>query len=114
MSKYMMMLTKENKATAGLYPIGSQSEKGDGATAWLKFFDPCGRYTFYVTEAQEDEYEHGWDWTFFGWCVSALGEDCDEWGLNTLGEIQKVRGSFGLGIERDRGFHPQTIKEIRA
>ena len=109
-----MMLTKENKDTAGLYPIGSQGDKGEDATAWLKFFDPSGRDTFYDTEAQEDEYEHGWDWTFFGWCVSALGEDCDEWGYNTLEQIQGIQGPFGLGIERARSFHPTTIQEILA
>jgi hypothetical protein len=27
----------------------------------------------------------------FGYCVSALGEDCDEWGYTMLSELQNLR-----------------------
>ena len=66
----------------------------------VKFFDPCGRYTLYVTEAQP----MGDDWELYGYCISPLGPDGDEWGYANLSELQAVRGRFGLGIERDIHF----------
>lgn len=63
----------------------------------LKFFDPTGRYTLYVTEAEKE----GDDYIMFGFCVSPLGEDCDELGYTSFNEIAAVKGRFGLGIERD-------------
>lgn len=66
----------------------------------VKYFDPCGRYTLYVVEANPA----GDDWELFGYCVSPLGADCDEWGYAALSELQSVRGRFGLGIERDLHF----------
>lgn len=62
----------------------------------VKYFDPNGRYTLYVTEAEQE----GDDWRLFGFCVSPLGEDCDEWGYVMLSELQAARGRYGLGIER--------------
>ncbi len=110
----MMLITKEVEKAAKTYPLGSQDGKGEDAVAWLKFFNPVGRYTFYVTEAAQEEYDHGPDWTFYGWCESNLGPDCDEWGYNTLGEIQSVKLPFGMGIERDRHFTPETVAAIKS
>jgi hypothetical protein len=39
----------------------------------VKFFGPGSRYTFYVTEFEGED-------TLYGWWVSGLGADCDEWG----------------------------------
>lgn len=74
-----------------------------------KFFFPAGRYTFYVTEGEpEDD-----DFVFFGYCVSAVGEDCDEWGYTTLSELMSVRVSL-LHMERDIHFPvaTTTIAEV--
>jgi hypothetical protein len=68
----------------------------------LKFFDPCGRYTFYVLEWDGED-------TFFGYVVSPLGEDCDEFGYASLAEIAAVRNRLGLGIERDKLWDPKTL-----
>ena len=68
----------------------------------VKFFNPSGRSTWYGVEFD------GVD-TFFGYCVSALGPDCDEWGYFSLSELEQVRGRFGLGIERDLSWTPTTV-----
>lgn len=71
----------------------------------LKLFDPCGRFTFYAVEFDGED-------TLFGYCVSPLGPDCDEWGYASLSEIAAVRNRFGLGIERDIHFAPRAFSEI--
>ena len=81
-----------------------------------KFFDPTGRLTLYVLEAEEGEYEDEngkpyKDWCLFGYMVSPLGPDCDEFGYSMLSELQAVRGRFGLGIERDLHFGHPTLGE---
>jgi hypothetical protein len=43
------------------------------------------------------------DFVFFGYYLSALGEDCDEWGYARLSELQSVERG-GLTIERDLHF----------
>jgi hypothetical protein len=70
----------------------------------VKFFSPWGRGTWYGVEFD------GVD-TFFGYCVSSLGPDCDEWGNFSLSELQSIRGQFGLGIERDTSWEPTKFSE---
>ena len=108
----MDLITPElRSAIATQYPIGSQEGFMDHAKVLLKFFFPAGRYTFFVTEGEP----HGRDFLFFGYCVSALGEDCDEWGYTALSELQSVHVS-GLSIERDLNlpFATRTVAELRA
>jgi len=97
------------------FPIRSQDGKGENALVVSKFFDPAGRYTFFVTGGSPVLEDDGTpvllddgtpDWEFFGFCLSPLGEDCDEWGYGTLAEFRSVRGRFGLGIERDTSVVP--------
>ena len=92
----MQLITPEVRSALLNYPLGSQERLGDRARVVIKFFFPAGRYTFYVTEAeaQDDDY------LFFGYCVSPLGPDCDEWGYTALSELQSVNVR-GLTIERD-------------
>lgn len=92
------------------FPVGSQEGLGDGAKVLVKFFFPAGRYTFYVTEGEPA----GDDFHFFGYCLSPLGEDCDEWGYTALSELQSVRVR-GLAIERDLylPFATRTVGELR-
>jgi len=81
------------------YPLGSQESLGDQAKVVVKYFFPAGRYTFYVTEGEKDDP----DIRLFGYCISALGEDCDEWGYVMLSELQSLRVR-GLTMERDLHF----------
>jgi hypothetical protein len=78
--------------------------------AVAKFFDPTGRMTYYVIEGSKEED----DVIFFGYMVSPLGPDCDEYGNSSLNELQAVKGRFGLGIERDLHFTPTLMSEILA
>lgn len=97
-----MLLTKENrKALPALY---SQDGLGLDSVAHVKIFDPCGRFTFFVTEFDGED-------ILFGYTVSPLGADCDEFGYGSLSELQAVKGRFGIGLERDRYFTPCTIRE---
>ncbi|MEO6324958.1 MAG: DUF2958 domain-containing protein [Thermoanaerobaculia bacterium] len=105
----MQLLTNELRAAFEKFPLHSQEGKLDAATVVVKYFDPCGRYTFFATEGQPD----GDDFLLFGYCVSPLGEDCDEWGYTALSELQSVKGRFGLGIERDLSL-PVAGKELGA
>jgi hypothetical protein len=73
--------------------------------AVVKFFDPCGRATFYMTEFDGED-------RFFGYCVSPLGSDCDEWGYSSLAELSAIRNRMGLGIERDTSFKPTKMGDI--
>lgn len=67
----------------------------------LKLFDPSGRLTYYVTEYDGAD-------ALYGYMVSPLGKDCDEWGYSSLEELTGVKGRFGLGIERDLRWDPKT------
>lgn len=99
----MMLLTKANReALPALY---SQDGKGADAVAHVKFFGG-GRGTWYATEFDGTD-------TFFGYVISPLGPDCDEFGYFTLTELQALRFKpFGLPIERDLHFRPTTLREL--
>jgi hypothetical protein len=93
------------------YPIRSQDGQGDNAKVIVKLFFPTGRYTLYVTEGEP---YGGGDMQLFGYCVSPLGADCDEWGYSCLSELEGcvVRG---LRMERDITIEPEkyTVRELR-
>ena len=96
----MDLLPPEVRAAFASYPIGSQDGRGMQALIVAKFFFPVGRYTLFVTEGEAEGED---DFLFFGYCLSALGEDCDEWGYTRLTELQSV-AHRGLTIERDLFF----------
>jgi hypothetical protein len=82
--------------------------------AQVKFFVPGSRWTFYAVEFD------GID-QLFGWCVSALGSDCDELTYASAAEIV-AQGAAGralasqaprmVGMERDEHFRPRTLGEL--
>ena len=78
--------------------------------AVIKFFDPCGRYTFFVLEARR---ELDGDLLLVGFCVSPLGPDCDELGYVSLSQLESVLGPLGLGIEREHYFQPTPLSEVK-
>jgi hypothetical protein len=69
-----------------------------------KFFNPMGAGTWYIAEGSKQE---DGDWLFFGYCD--LGFGSPEWGYVSLAELESVKLPFGMGIERDIYFSPQTI-----
>lgn len=93
------------EARVNLPAIGSTDGEGFAALAQVKLFCPSGRYTFFVTEFDGDD-------LLYGWCVSPLGADCDEWGYASLAELAAIRlPQFGQmpAIERDLDWTPQSV-----
>lgn len=97
----MLLLTKQNKKD--LPKLYAQDGKGDQAIAHVKYFDPCGSWTWYATEFDGED-------TFFG-LVDGFEM---ELGYFSLSELKNYRGRLGLGIERDLHWTPQTLAEIKA
>jgi len=95
----MMLLTQENKKN--LPALYSQDGKGTEAVAHVKFFDPCGSWTWYATEFDGQD-------LFFG----LVDGHEKELGYFSLSELSSIRGRFGLGIERDRNWKPRKLSEI--
>jgi hypothetical protein len=93
----MLLLTKE--IIQKLPKIGSTDgqdpEKRKGI---VKFFTPDADWTWYATEGEQRE---NGDYEFFGVVTNSMGTT---WGYFYLSELQKVQGSFGLPIERDRFY----------
>lgn len=97
----MKLLTKE--IAKKLPPLNAQEGEFD-PIVYLKLFFPFGRYTFYATEFDGED-------QLFGYCISALGPDCDEWGYASLSELESIRqGPFTM--ERDRYFKPRPLSEM--
>ena len=85
--------------------LGSTDGTGDPFenVAEVKLFCPFGRMTFYVTEFDGED-------QLFGYMVSPLGEDCDEWGYSSLSELANTTVYGGVpAIERDKGWPPRTV-----
>lgn len=82
-----------------------ENETGVTQPVAMKLFDPYGRFTYYATSLDGD--------TLYGFAVSPLGPDCDEWGYSSLTEITSLRKFGRPQIERDRHFDPVTPQEIK-
>jgi hypothetical protein len=74
----------------------------------VKLFIPGSRWTLFICE--HDSADH----IVFGWVVSPLGADCDEWGYASLTEIAALRVPFGLPPERDLDFAAAPLAQARA
>ena len=116
----MKLLTKAiRKKLPGLY---GQEGKGDDAIVHIKFFTPDAQWTWYILEGNP-EYNTIKDWPmwqqvddddiidfhFFG-LVDGLEV---ELGYFNLSDLEKVRGKFGLPIERDMYWKPKTLGEVQ-
>ena len=100
----MMLLTKPIKEALKKAAALEEKPPIEETPIVVKFFTPDSSWTWYATEGQEQE---DGDWLFYG-LVDGL---CKEYGYFTLNELKKVRGRFGLPVERDRGFS-KLIKEV--
>ena len=95
----MKLLTKELEKK--LPALREQDGKGDEAIVYAKFFDPTGHWTWYATEYDPTER------LFFG-LVDGFEK---EWGYFSLDELESIQLPFGLTIERDLYFAPQTMTQ---
>ena len=91
-----------DKVREKLPPLYNGEELGLMAQALVKFFTPDSNWVWYASEFDGDD-------IFFG-LVSGFAI---ELGYFSLSELQSVRGPFGLPIERDLHFKPQTLKALQ-
>ena len=97
----MKLMTKAiEKKIPALY--GTENIPTEDKICQVKFFNPCGSWTWYAVEFDPDE------GIFFG---LVHGHE-KEWGYFTLEELQSVRLPFGLGIERDLNFGPVPMSKV--
>ena len=75
--------------------------KGTDAKVIAKFFFPAGRYTFFATEGSPE----GDGFILFGYCLSAITPDFDEWGYTSLAELSELNVG-NLRVERDAYLEP--------
>ena len=93
----MNLMTKELEKLFEKYPLGSQDGLGGQAKVIVKYFNPVGVGTWFVTEG--NKLDNG-DYEMFGYCH--LGDDeYAELGYVMLSEIEKLNLPFGHNIERD-------------
>jgi len=96
----MKLLTKAlREKLPSLY--ANEKEKPEDVQVIVKFFDPCSQWTWYATEFDGKD-------IFFGY-VRGLE---NELGYFSLSELESIRNSWGLGIERDRHFGKHTLTEV--
>ena len=103
---HMQLLTKElRKKIPALY---SQENEID-PMVYIKYFDPVGSWTWYVTEGEQ----RGEDFLFFGFVI---GFDA-ELGYFTLNQLETAKsGATGLQampIERDLYFTPCRLSKVK-
>lgn len=97
----MKLLTKE--ILSKLPALGSQENNPDPIVV-VKFFDPCGSWTWYMYEGSPE----GDDFILFG-LVHGFEK---EFGTVSLNELSAVRNRLGLGIERDLHWTPCPLSKI--
>jgi hypothetical protein len=101
----MKLLTKELRAK--LVANGREQAKVKGTKAekdfWpvVKLFYPAGPATWLLTELDPEDEDVAWG-------LADLGMGCPEFGTVRISELESFRGSFGLGIERDRFFEAKA------
>jgi hypothetical protein len=101
----MTLITKAIKKTAPALYSTEDVALGD-KTVVASFFDPTGRYTFYMLEYDPEQR------LAFGWVVSPISPDFDELGYASIDELEGVHGALGLGIERDIHFSPKPFRDV--
>ena len=102
----MQLLTKElRKKIPALY---SQENEKD-PMVYIKFFDPVGSWTWYVTEGEQ----RGDDFLFFGFVIG-FDAELGYFTLNQLVTAKKgLTGLKALPIERDLYFTPCRLSKVK-
>ena len=101
----MMLITKAiARAAPPLYATEHTDPKDVRIVA--KFFNPCGRSTWYMTEYDPR------DGLAYGFVRGEQDETCDELGYFNLHDLRSIRLRFGLTIERDMHFGRHTLAEV--
>jgi len=95
----MMLLTRAIRKS--LPPLYSQENTEDPVVR-VKFFDPCGSWSWFGIEFDGED-------LFFG-LVHGFEK---ELGYFNLSELKSHKGPLGIGIERDKWFKPCKLSEIK-
>ena len=90
----MKLLTKELEEKFENHPLYSSEDKGMDAEVVVKYYNPCGRGDWLITEAEK---QVNGDYLLFGYCHIFEWE----WGYVLLSELENIKLPFGLTIERD-------------
>ena len=97
----MKLLTDELRAR--LPPLYSQEAEAN-PIVYAKFFLPGTDWTWYVTEGSP----RGDDFLFFGFVVGLESE----FGYFVLSELESVRTSLVVGVERDLTFTEGRLTDV--
>ena len=97
----MKLLTDELRSRL---PALYSQEKEAEPVVYAKFFLPGTGWTWYVTEGSPEEN----DFLFFGFVVGFESE----FGYFLLSELESVRTSFGLTVERDLAFREGKLTDV--
>ena len=108
----MKLMTKKLEKQLTKYPLRSQENEEDPVCI-LKYFNPYGAGTWYVTEAEKQE---DGNYLFFGYVELQF----DEYGYFTLDELERLQVPIKIngktigygGIERDLHFEPTKLSKI--
>jgi hypothetical protein len=98
----MKLITEEFEELFKNYPLYSQEHEKDPLVI-AKLFDPVGSATWWITEYDPVEK--------IAFCyVTGLVQD--EFGYNSLIELESIERPFGLTIERDLYFVQKRLGEL--
>ena len=79
-----------------------ETEEQNNPIAYVKLF--LDAWTWYITEVSIDNN------ICFGYVISPFGA---ELGYFSLEEIKSIKGSLGIGVERDLSFKPTRLSVIK-
>lgn len=96
------LVTKEMERT--IPRLYEQDGKGDEAVIHAKLFTPDSNWTWYILEMDPQT----------GRCFGLVKGLETELGYFSIPELRKVRGPYGLPVERDRHFRKTTLGELKA
>lgn len=109
----MKLMTKE---IAEKLPKLRSTESQEDPMAVVKYFDPSGSWTWYVTEGEQikdDNDNPTGDWLFFG-LVIGWERELGYFRLSDLQDCKKgLKGIQALPIERDLYWEPTKISECK-
>ena len=96
----MELLTQE--LIEQIPPLYEQEGKGENALAYVKLCTPDSNFTWFITEYDADE----------KMCFGLIDGFEKELGYFSLNEIEQIKGSMGLKVERDISFRPTKLKDL--
>lgn len=95
----MKLLTKELRDK--LPPLYATEDEEDPLVI-CKFFTPDSSWSWFAIEFDGED-------TFYGFVDGHF----QELGYFSLAELEGIRGPYGLPVERDTGFEPMRLSEVK-